>query len=285
MANGKQNSKMAWILIACVCVFGAFYLSSIVKNCSRVETPKTEKWGSKNADDSYVTGGTAEGTKSVSDGDAYVPERPEREASYDAEAPSEGLSQTVFESLEQPAPINNRPEAIFCKSAFIVSFNISTLCPNYVALHLTAARTKGDVKRSDEYIEDMVLAEGSRVMPSDYSGSGYDRGHMCPCNDRDWDLEHSKDTFRMCNVCPQTHKLNAGVWKSYEDAAHAYAQDLGWIDVCCGPIFGKNTKKILSKNGYIIVPEMFFKIFYNERVEKTYGSSVHRMNRLISKIL
>ena len=51
MANGKQNSRMAWILIACVCVFGAFYLGSIVKNCSRVETPKTEKWGSKNADD------------------------------------------------------------------------------------------------------------------------------------------------------------------------------------------------------------------------------------------
>ncbi|MBQ4381043.1 MAG: DNA/RNA non-specific endonuclease [Bacteroidaceae bacterium] len=262
MANGKQNSRMAWILIACVCVFGAFYLGSIVKNCSRVETPKTEKWGSKNADDSYVTGGTAEGTKSVSDGDAYVPERPEREASYDAEAPSEGLSQTVFESLEQPAPITNRPEAILCKSAFIVSFNISTLCPNYVAWHLTAARTEGDVKRSDEYIEDMVLAEGSRVMASDYSGSGYDRGHMCPAGDNKNDERAMAESFMMTNICPQAHKLNSDWWNDLEIKCREWANRKGDLYIVAGPIFDTPSPKKIGrrKNVRISVPDRFFKV-------------------------
>ena len=136
--------------------------------------------------------------------------------------------------------------------------------PDFVIWRLTdkeaAASEASKIKRPSNFVE----CKNTQKHNS-YTNTKYDRGHMCPCNDRDWDLEHSKDTFRMCNICPQTHKLNAGVWKDYEEAAHAYAQDLGWIDVCCGPIFGKNTKKILSKSGYIIVPEMFFKIFYNKK--------------------
>ena len=147
---------------------------------------------------------------------------------------------------------------------YIVSYNVQKQNPDFVIWRLTdkeaAASEASKIKRPSNFVE----CKNTQKHNS-YTNTKYDRGHMCPCNDRDWDLEHSKDTFRMCNVCPQTHKLNAGVWKSYEDAAHAYAQDLGWIDVCCGPIFGKNTKKILSKNGYIIVPEMFFKIFYNKK--------------------
>ena len=147
---------------------------------------------------------------------------------------------------------------------YIVSYNVQKQNPDFVIWRLTdkeaAASEASKIKRPSNFVE----CKNTQKHNS-YTNTKYDRGHMCPCNDRDWDLEHSKDTFRMCNICPQTHKLNAGVWKDYEEAAHAYAQDLGWIDVCCGPIFGKNTKKITSKSGYIIVPEMFFKIFYNKK--------------------
>lgn len=147
---------------------------------------------------------------------------------------------------------------------YIVSYNVQKQNPDFVIWRLTdkeaAASEASKIKRPSNFVECKNTQKHSS-----YTNTKYDRGHMCPCNDRDWDLEHSKDTFRMCNICPQTHKLNAGIWKDYEEAAHAYAQDLGWIDVCCGPIFGKNTKKIPSKSGYIIVPEMFFKIFYNKK--------------------
>ena len=146
---------------------------------------------------------------------------------------------------------------------YIVSYNVQMQNPDFVIWRLTdkeaAAAEASKIKRPSSF-----TACDDTQKNSSYTGTGYDRGHMCPCNDRDWDLEHSKDTFRMCNICPQTHKLNAGIWQTYEDAAHAYAQDLGWIDICCGPIFSENYEKIISKSGYIIVPEMFFKIFYNK---------------------
>lgn len=146
---------------------------------------------------------------------------------------------------------------------YIVSYNVQKQNPDFVIWRLTdkeaAAAEASKIQRPSTFVK----CKNTQKHNS-YKGTGYDRGHMCPCNDRDWDINYSKDTFRMCNICPQTHKLNAGIWQSYEEAAHAYAQDLGWIDVCCGPIFSKNDKKITSKNGYIIVPEMFFKIFYNK---------------------
>ena len=146
---------------------------------------------------------------------------------------------------------------------YVVSYNVEKQNPDFVIWRLVdkeaVAAENSKIPRPREFIE----CKNTQKHNS-YKGTGYDRGHMCPCNDRDWDFEHSKDTFRMCNICPQTHKLNAGVWKSYEEEAHVYAQNLGWIDVCCGPIFGEKDKKIESENGYVIVPEMFFKIFYNK---------------------
>lgn len=146
---------------------------------------------------------------------------------------------------------------------YIVSYNPQKQNPDFVIWRLTdkeaAAAETSKIDRPKIFTE----CKGTQKHEA-YKGTGYDRGHMCPNNDRDWSLDCAKDTFRMCNICPQSHKLNAGVWKSYEAAAHAYAQDLGWIDICCGPIFSKNDKKITSKNGYIIVPAMFFKIFYNK---------------------
>lgn len=96
-----------------------------------------------------------------------------------------------------------------------------------------------------------------------YKKSGYDKGHMCPNNDRDWDKFEQLKTFRCCNICPQTHKLNAGSWKKYETYGHDLAKEASLVTIIAGPIYSKNVAATYLGSGKskIRVPERFFKIF------------------------
>jgi len=240
---------------------GVLYFATSLKNCSGTDRQSQDKWSGVNADDSYVTGGTAENTQSVAESETFVAEPTPSSSDAEAEAPSVGLSQVVYEKLEQPAPIDKKPEFLLFKSAFIISYNLTTHCPNYVAWHLTAGRTRGNAKRGD-YAEDMVLAEGSRVTPFDYSRSGYDRGHMCPAGDNKNDEQAMSESFMMTNICPQDHDLNSGWWNDLEIRCREWANDGADLYIVCGPIFDSTSpKKIGSrKNVRISVPDRFFKV-------------------------
>lgn len=102
-----------------------------------------------------------------------------------------------------------------------------------------------------------------------YIKSGYDRGHMCPNNDRDWSKESSINTFRTCNICPQTSALNRGNWKKYEFYAHILANKYQIVTIVCGPLY--TTKDRLLLVGDIVVPNAFFKIFIvNNKIFECY---------------
>ena len=132
MKKQEQNRKPALVLLVCACVFAVFYFALTLKNCSGSEGQNQDKWSGVNADDSYVTGGTAENTQSIAETETFTAEPAPKGADAEAEAPSEGLSQVVYEQLEQPAPLEKKPEVLLFKSDFIISYNLTTYCPNYV---------------------------------------------------------------------------------------------------------------------------------------------------------
>lgn len=126
----------------------------------------------------------------------------------------------------------------------------------------------------DITFEDAILSEAvnnrttskftvckSSVKEIVYSKSGYDKGHMCPSNDRDWSKESSYNTFRMCNVCPQTPALNRGSWKKYEKRGHELAKKYQKVTIAAGPIYENNENVFLIKGG-VRIPDAFFKVFY-----------------------
>ena len=178
----------------------------------------------------------------------------------------EGLSRIPYEQLEQPAPMNSHSEMLLFKNQFIISFNTSTNCPNYVAWRLTKERTRGNAQRTDEFTVDYVLNEAARVETYDYNGSGYDRGHMCPAADNKNDIEAMKQSFMMTNVCPQNHDLNAGTWNELEQLCRQWAKDYGDVYIACGPIYDKRPYKTIGKRKDIkvAVPDRFFKVVLME---------------------
>lgn len=180
-----------------------------------------------------------------------------------SEAPGEGLSRAIDGSYEFPAEIVGKSEIILMKSQFTVSYNSSTFCPNYVCWHLTADRTRGDLKRPDDFTPDFALSERMQVNTHDYSSSGYDRGHMCPAGDNKNSSQAMLESFMMTNICPQRHDLNAGDWNELEELCRDWARDYGDLYICCGPIFDSKEPKTIGKRNhglYISVPDRFFKV-------------------------
>ena len=62
-------------------------------------------------------------------------------------------------------------------TGFTVSYNTSTLIPNWVAYELTATEVEGQYPRKGQFGQDFSF-RGRQAMREDYSNSGWDKGHM-----------------------------------------------------------------------------------------------------------
>lgn len=129
--------------------------------------------------------------------------------------------------------------------------------PRWVAYELTSDELMGDEERSSTFKRD-PLWKGEQGDHKDYTGSGYDRGHMAPAADMKWSEEAMHESFYVTNICPQLHNLNAGDWKSLEELVRDLAAKYGNIYVVCGPIVGKAKGGKIGQNG-VVVPDSFFK--------------------------
>ncbi len=139
-------------------------------------------------------------------------------------------------------------------NSFAFSYNKSRGTANWVAWHL-AKSDVGTVDRSNAFAPDTKLPQDWWIKPTDYTGSGYDRSHLCPSKDRSSTDEANRETFLMSNMQPQTPKLNQKTWKYLED----YERELtrqgneGYIFAGC---YG-DKGKILDK---ITIPTQCWKI-------------------------
>ncbi|MFT3868242.1 MAG: DNA/RNA non-specific endonuclease [Nibricoccus sp.] len=116
--------------------------------------------------------------------------------------------------------------------------------------------------RPEEFTTDARTV--ARVESNDYARSGYDRGHMAPnyAIALHYGREAQEETFRLSNICPQKHALNAGPWKELEQRiATNYPARFGEVWVLVGPIFGDRPVRLKRR---IAVPEAFYMIIIDE---------------------
>lgn len=99
---------------------------------------------------------------------------------------------------------------------FALSYNRERGSANWVSWHLA----KSDIstaERSNAFAPDTLLPRDWWILPRDLSLKGYDRGHLCPSEERTDSDENNRETFLMSNMIPQTARLNRGSWKSLEN--------------------------------------------------------------------
>ncbi len=161
--------------------------------------------------------------------------------------------------LEIPAVIKKQPEILLIRKGFTVSYNKDWRIPNWVAWHLTAAHTHGDNKRYNMIFTEDTSVPSPRATDNDYYNSRYDRGHMCPSGDNQWDAKAQQESFFFTNVCPQNHALNQGDWNDLEIQCRYWARRFGDIYIVSGPVFYHGVQKTIGRNK-VAVPDAFFKV-------------------------
>lgn len=144
---------------------------------------------------------------------------------------------------------------------YILSYNEKYEQANWVYYTLTDSMVlNGGEERSNKFRMDIMVTTGS-AKSSDYTKSGYDRGHLCPAADMGFNLIANEESFLMSNISPQTPDFNRGIWKELETTVRNWAKKEHKLIIVTGPVF-KNVKGSIGQEE-VLVPGYFFKIIYD----------------------
>lgn len=209
---------------------------------------------------SFIIAGCVLATNSCAKNTEVTPSNPNK-PDNDKDDPNSGNNENSstghYANLESVKLPLHLPEQIKEYTGFTVSFNKDNHTPNYVAWELLGSEVSTEISRSDNFWQDTEI-EGCPAH-SDYTGSGYDRGHMCPAADQKWSQQAMDDCFVMANMCPQIHDLNAGAWETLEAKERQWAKRDSAIMIVAGPIYTENDTKRMSRNVPVRIPSAYFK--------------------------
>lgn len=130
--------------------------------------------------------------------------------------PTSGEQLTMGNPSNATVNINQPTNYLLDKPQYAVSYSRDLGRPNWVSWHLDNSWL-GSAPRQDDFRNDTTLPAGwYQVQATDYSGSGFDRGHNCPSADRTNTVASNSATFLMTNMMPQSPDNNQGPWAALE---------------------------------------------------------------------
>ncbi len=132
----------------------------------------------------------------------------------------------------------------------------------WVAYELTPEEVGVNLAREGNFREDPLVLTGSASL-NDYRRSGYDRGHLAPVGDMNFDSVAMEESFYMLNISPQKRAFNGGIWSRLENQVRNWANEKGGLYVVTGPLLGQ-VKRSIGEN-QVTVPEFFYKVLLDER--------------------
>lgn len=149
------------------------------------------------------------------------------------------------------------------KRTYALSYNNALRHANWVSWELSN-RWLGATDRTDNFQPDAALPAGfTQVLPSDFAGSGFDRGHICPSADRTKNVTDNTETFLMTNMIPQAPDLNRNSWSNLEQYARSLAQSGYTLYITAGAYGtgGTGSKGAVSTLASgVNVPERVYKV-------------------------
>ncbi len=114
-------------------------------------------------------------------------------------------------------PAGSGSNYLIARDQFALSYNNAKRIPNWVSWHLDRSWI-GTVGREGAFHPDADLPPAfTKVQPSDYSGTGFDRGHMCPSGDRTRSAADNQAVFTMTNMVPQAPDNTRKTWEGLEN--------------------------------------------------------------------
>ena len=165
----------------------------------------------------------------------------------------------VYPEFTNPK-LSNNTQAL-CMDGFAVMYSGVSRTPLWSAEYLDRKRLQQakEIDREDSFHEESRLPKSMRAKLSDYSGSGYDRGHLAP-NGNMANRSQQYDSFSLANIAPQSPRNNRYIWRNIESATRYLSQQYGEVYTITGVAFtSKKTKQLADR---VLVPSHFFKAVY-----------------------
>lgn len=152
---------------------------------------------------------------------------------------------------------------------FWLAYDGRTRTARYVVEGVSAATLKdGDVRRYSHFYSDIAAPPEARASDSDYTGSGYDRGHLAPSANHLLTASDNAATFVLSNVAPQEATMNRGIWRRIENHVRELASMHSAVVLTC-PLYLPTGNRLCVEvigSGQVWVPTHFGKaILYRLR--------------------
>jgi endonuclease G len=142
------------------------------------------------------------------------------------------------------------------KPQYSLSYNRDNGEANWVSWHLDSTWL-GSAPRQNDFRNDTTLPAGwYQVQSTDFSGSGFDRGHMCPSADRTITVAANSATFLMTNMIPQLPANNQITWANLESYCRTLISQGNELYIISG---GQGLQYFIA-NGHVAVPAQTWKV-------------------------
>ena len=153
---------------------------------------------------------------------------------------------------------NNHNHFLLTRTVEAIDYSDNLGEPNWASWDLTAADI-GSSGRTDAWASDTNLPPNFYLVPiNPFSGSGYDRGHMCPSADRTDSVPDNELVFLMSNIIPQASLQNQGIWANFENYCRNTLLPGGKeLLIICGPSLFTTNK---LNNNHVTIPGYTWKI-------------------------
>ncbi len=265
----KQDNSLVWItvllVVALIAGFAAYTYFSM-RNTSRVaqeqgplqkqphlQKPEDTKEASV---DTVVPKPSAPSTRRTPS-----QQQPATSSSGTPQFSDEKISFTSYDFTKAPGfayPKAVQGEQVVRYTGFTLSYNEMHEQASWVAYTLTKAQVKeGTEKRADDFREDKQIKTRTAT-PTDYRGSGYDRGHLAPAGDMKWSAKAMSESFYMSNMSPQAPAFNRGIWNKLEERVRRWATKHEELYVVTGPVLEPGLPTIGANE--VSVPRQYYKV-------------------------
>jgi len=184
------------------------------------------------------------------------------EASTQTEMPAKPVQSSEKPAASQVSesilPVSTTGEVVR-HTWYVLSYDEDHEQAEWVAYELTRDRLNQNwSERPNSFRPDPDVRTESAT-PRDYSGSGFDKGHLCPAADMAFNDAAIDETFFMSNMSPQVPAFNGGVWRELEELTRDWARRFEQLYVVTGPVL---TQQPLGQIGFskVSVPAAYYKV-------------------------
>ena len=184
-----------------------------------------------------------------------------RTATRAATTPTDSSELRIYGGLPNATGYGH-PVLVLTNSGYLVGYCEAHRNPAWVGFSISSITVGSTAKRPSKFLTDTRTT--SRVAHQDYTGSGYDRGHMAPnyAIGTRYGHEAQRATFLLSNITPQSPDLNRIWWRLLEEKeANDFAVRMERVWVMTGPVFAGEVKKLPSG---VDIPTAFYRIILDE---------------------